>query len=355
MKRKGFIDLTSKNSGEVYIFARGNGRYELERSIEYSGNNVAVLTGAPAVGEFYLSLPIEMLGFRILKLPFSDMEKIMKVIPFEIENLILENPANIVFDARVLGGSGDAFEVLVTYIEKRALADILSKLSSYHIDPVIATSTELRDIVSGDVGDIGSRLVNPGRLSREDRVNAARKEMDAPTLNLRTGPLAYTKDIEKVESRVKVTGALLLVLALVIIGYFLSGAIMARHEASSIKRDLRNMYTGLFPGEKKITDELYQMKSHMREIKEKSGVMVGVYPLQVLLGISRKMPSGVAFNEVGMNRDMITMKGEASSMGDIDKMKSGLSEFMNGVSVADIKNDAGGKIFFGISAKGLKQ
>lgn len=354
MKKIGFIDFNSKNSGDVYLFTGRNGRYELESSTEYSEDVTAALIGLTDVSEFHLSLPVELLNFRILKLPFSDRGKLLKVIPFELESLMMESSENVVFDAVVLGGSGDTFEVLVTYIEKGVFKDILMKLASLNIDPPVVTSIELQNIIRGERKDIAIRLTNPEKLSHEDRIDAARNEILSNTVNLRRGAFAYTKDVEETKRTIKMTFALFILLALAINIFLAFRIATTNNEASSLKRELRNIYTALFPGEKKVTDELYQMKSHMKELKEKGDALIGVYPLQFLLDISQKTVQEAAFNELSMDRDLITMKGEASSMADVDKMKAGLSKFLANVSVSDIKPLTSGKIFFAVVAKGRK-
>lgn len=365
IKKVGFVDLSSAKSGDINIFVGRNGKYELEKSIEYAGENVSSLN-AEAIDEFYLSLPLEMLNFRLLKLPFSDKEKLMKVVPFELESLIIESPDNVVFDATVLDGSAlsdksaladkadKGFAVLVTYIGKETLGETLTRLAALNIDPQIITSIELQAVKKGGAEDIAARLINPGKISRDERIAAAKTELLQHTVNLRRGPFAYTKDLEKIKKTLKVTAALFIALLLIMNAYLAFRIAAAKNEASSVKREMRNIYAGLFPDEKKITDELYQLRSHMKEIKEKGDAMIGVYPLRFLLDLSRKTMQGVALNEISLDKDLIVMKGEASSMGDIDKAKAGLSESLVDVSVSDIRPSAGGKVFFTIVAKGRK-
>lgn len=354
MRRIGFIDLESKKSGNVYVFSGGNGRYELETSSEYSENIVSPLPGVADISEFYLSLPLELLNFRILKLPFSDRDKLLKVIPFELEGLMMESSENVIFDAVVLDGSGDTFDVLVTYIERGILKDILMKLAFLHIDPPIVTSIELQTIIRGGMEDIALRLVNADKLDRDERISVAKSELLTHTINLRRGTLAYTKDIEKTQKAMKMTVVLFVLLALVINTYLVFKIVTTKDEASSVKRELRNIYTGLFPNEKKITDELYQIKSHVKELKERGDALIGVYPLQFLLDLSQKTVPGVAFNELSMDKDLIMMKGEASSMSDVDRVKIRLSEFLTNVSASDIKPLTAEKILFTVIAKGRR-
>jgi len=357
MKKAGILDLTSgageKLAGTLYLFNTASGRYEFEKSLPYPDDGTSALSPAD-MDRCILSLPLELLNFRVLKLPFDDREKLLKVIPFELENLIMESADTVVFDAVVLGGDGDTFDVLVAYIEKRVLKEILENLASRGIDPEIVTSLELRAALRGGTEDIALRLVNPEKLDPDQRMKAAGEELLNQTINLRTGPFAFTKDLEKTRKTLKVTVTLLILLALVINAYLAFGIIASKGEASSLRRELRNAYTALFPTEKKITDELYQMKSHMKEIKEKGDALIGVQPLQFLLDLSQKTPQGIMFYEIVLDKDLVTMKGEASSMAEVDKAKTRLSEVLKDVSVSDIKPSTGGKTLFTLVAKGRK-
>jgi len=354
MKTVGFIDLTSKQSGEIYVFRGRAGGYELEETMNYNGEGSSQLPELADIGECCLSIPLEMLNFRMMKLPFSEKEKLMKVIPFELGALLMEGADRVVFDAMVMGSGENGFDVLVTYVEKGKLREILSQLSSLNIDPQVVTSLELRAIVEHGTGDIAARLMNPSPLDHDVRISAAMSELSRHTINFRTGPFAYTRDRERVKKKLKVSFVLSLLLALAINAYLISGIVSARSEASSLKKEMRSVYTALFPNEKRVTDELYQMKSHMREIREKGDALLGVHPLRFLLDLSQKTVQGVAFNEIVLDKDLSTMRGEASSMDDIDKMKARLSALRTDASVSDIKPLPSGKTLFTLVIKGQR-
>lgn len=357
MKKTVFIDLHSRTadklSGSIYIFAGRSGSYDIEKTGEYVGGRPLPFDTS-RISECMLSLPLELLNFRVLNLPFSDKEKLKKVIPFDLANLLMERSEDIVFDASVLGPSGDNFDVLVTCIEKGVLKEILSELASLQVDPQVVTSLELQAGVKEGTEGIALRVMSQERLSPEERVAAAKNELLNHTINLRTGPFAYTKDTEKTNKKLKLTAALLIALALFINAYLSFGILTAKSKAASVKKDVRSVYTALFPAEKRITDELYQMKSHMKEIREKGDALIGVHPLPLLLDLSQKNLHGISFNEIGLGRDLITMKGEAPSMNDIDRVKARLSEFLKEVSISDIKPSAGGKTLFTVIAKGSR-
>jgi hypothetical protein len=92
----------------------------------------------------------------------------------------------------------------------------------------------------------------------------------------------------------------------------------------------------------------------MKEIKDKGDALIGAQPLQFLLDLSQKTPQGILFYEIAIDKDLITMKGEASSMDDVDKAKTRLSEVLKDVSVSDMKPSTAGKTLFTLVAKGRK-
>ena len=345
MKMVGFIDLQEDWDGmfetlPVSVFKENSKGFELAAGL------------SPAdIKDFYLSLPLGLLNFRMLKLPFSDKGKLRKIIPFELENLIMISPDNIVFDAIVLGGSEGSFDVLAVYTEKVILRDILAKLSSLDIDPNVVTSIDLRSVVKGAGDDIAARLMDTKGLSAGDRMKAAAEEMKSNTINLRTGQFAFTKGIEKLDRRLKAAAVLLMLLAIAIHSDLAFRLLSANREAAAIKKEIRAIYSGIFPEEKKISDELYQMKAHMKGIQEKGDALIGVYPLQLLLDLSQKRVQGAVFNEISIDKDTMTIKGEAALMDDVGKIKAKVSESMKDVSVADIKPSVAGKVMFTVIAK----
>jgi type II secretory pathway component PulL len=221
-----------------------------------------------------------------------------------------------------------------------------------NIDPRIITSIDLREIINaGAGGPIAGRLAKLEIPVEFDRVKAAEKELAAPTINLRTGPLAYTKDIAKRKRALRKTAILGILLAVVINANIVFNLAMTKKEVSLRKKEIRNMYTALFPGERRIIDELHQLKSHTREMKEKSDVLAGVNPLRFLLSLSQKPAEGVIYNEIQIEEGLIKMKAEATSMEAIDRMRTRLPEYLSDISVSDVKPAPNGRVFFNVAAK----
>ncbi|MGO9613275.1 MAG: hypothetical protein ACLPX5_09605 [Dissulfurispiraceae bacterium] len=364
MKKLGVIDLQSRNheksSKAVCAIAMGHG---------IDGVFVHVFSGSPKgyifegtidlqspfnAGEFshlFLSIPIKLLNFRILKFPFSDRTKIRKVLPAELSNLILDEADAVTFDFVVLGAADNTFDVLVAFVRKDVLRDILSSLDSLQIEPEIVTSLELQSYVRNGMPDLISLLSNAEREHSIDRVRAAQEELVSPTINLRTGEFAFRKNFEKLWRTLRVTAVLLIILALLVNSEIAVSTIISKKESRIIKEEMRKTYVSLFPSEKKIADELYQLKSHVKDVKDRGEALIGVHPLYFLKALAQKQVQNVTFDEMTFNGEVVTVRAEALSMNDIDKAKGTLSALLNNIATSDIKPMADGKILFTVVGK----
>ncbi len=350
MSKSVFIDI---KEGELnaYIFEVKQGRYEIKDTKKYPLHDrydfsIDVLT--EDIENAYLSLPLGSLNFRLIDLPFSEKDKIREVLPFELDGMVLGGSDKVVFDDIVLGASGDKYQVLAVYIDKSVIKKILEKLKPYNLDPEFITSIELKSMLK----DFSlARLLTPTGLNSEDRVALAVEEIKKPTINLRRNEFLYTRDIEKTKKSLRVTAVLMILLALVLSADLLLKIISTRQEIASLKNDMRRTYQGIFPGEKSIQNELYQLKSHMKELKSKKEFFVGVDPLILLFNLSQIDKQGVVFNEVTVDMGNSALKGEAPSLSDIQRVKGKLESLLSEVNISDSKSSARGNMLFTITAK----
>jgi len=377
MRRIGFIDLRSKGGGnhletlpspevlggteasEVYIFKKAGGKYEFEQSIELpqQPSYPSSIPSLAGIREFYLSLPLKLLNFRILNLPFSEPEKLREIIPFELDSLIMDRVEGVVFDAIVLGSSNGNFDILVAYTNQETLKGILHRLAPLSIDPRLVTCLDLRLLIQSGVEDFALRLLQPMGVGfhSEDRIHAAKQELSTPTINLRIGPLAYIKEAEKAERALRITAILSIFLGLLINVDLVAKTVSARKESSSIRAEMRTQYAILFPKEKNVSDELYFLKSHMKGFQDQKEALIDVDLLQLLMDLSEKNVLGVTFHEVSVDRALITMKGETNSVNEIEKVKTNLGGSLQEISISEMKPSGAGRFLFTMVAKGRKR
>jgi type II secretory pathway component PulL len=358
MSKTVFVDLRIRELS-CYVFER-NGRSGTPKEIFTSpvgeGYSFAIEQPFERPDESYLSLPLSLLDFRILDLPFSDIRKIRELIPFEIDNLVLGGSRSVVFDAHIISRSDGRSQVLVAYVPKETLRAILERLRGAGIDPRAVISVELAAVVasSATAEEIATRLLAPAPIGDETRMEGAYKEIADPTINLRRDEFAYTVDDERTKRSLRMTAVLIFLLLLVFASDSIMGIISSKRQSSSIKEAMRKTYQGLFPAEKKISNELYQLRAHMKELKDKEDSFIGVSPLGILLDLSKVSRPGVVFTEVSVDRENIVLKGECASLSDVQKTKTELEKFLAQVNISDTKPSSQNKTSFTITAKERK-
>jgi len=305
--------------------------------------------------ECCLNLPVGLLNFRIVDMPFSDLRKVRELLPLQLEGLIFDGVSSVVIDAFVLGGSDGKFRVFAAYISKAVLGDILDRLKRRNLEPRHALSLDLVSAIrkSGN-GDIADLLLSPAPLSNTERASLFLQEFAKPTFNFRRDEFSYTIDDAKQKRSLALAGVILCLILVVFLADRTLVMFSLRGENQAIRDGLRKTYQGIFPADKKISDEVYQMKAHLKELREKDSSFTGASPLEAMLDISRIVKPGVTFAEITVDTDLILLKGECPSLGDTQKIKTDLEKLFSDVNVSDIKPSAQNRTQFTVTAKGRR-
>ncbi|MEW6570054.1 MAG: GspL/Epsl periplasmic domain-containing protein [Nitrospirota bacterium] len=347
-----FIDLGEREV-TTYIFVVRKGAFELAESRKYpvSEKNFFPFDEVnDHIEKVYLSLPLGSLNFRVLDLPFSDKERIRQILPLELEGNILTASEGVIFDNIVLGPSnGERHQVLVVFVQKAVIRDILEQLKSRNIDPVGITSLELRHAIKNFSIE---KLLSPVTLDDNDRSALASEEIANLTINLRRDEFSYTRDIEETKKSLKFTAVLIVLFVLVLSADLMVKIWSARKEIKLIKGDIRRTYQTIFPEEKNIVNELHQLKSHMKELRGKEDSFLGIDTLSTILALSAVDRQDVILNELIMDKATVTVKGEAPSLTSIQHFKSNIDSLFTSTNISDSRASAQGKMLFTITAKG---
>jgi type II secretory pathway component PulL len=345
-----FIDITDKELN-AYIFDVGQGRCELKENRRYPLSEKYDFPAEAIAGGFdnvYLSLPACLLNFRVLDTPFSDRERIREVLPFELDGIILGGTDKALFDDIIVGRTESKHQALAVYIEKSVVRNMLAKMNSCGADPVFITSLEVGKIVKDFSPE---KLLLPLNLDDNERIALAREEILSPTINLRREEFAYTRDIEKTKRYFKTTAILLMLIAFVVSAGLLFEIMTTKNDIAALKNDMRKKYQDLFPQEKNIMNEVYQLKAHMKELSGKEELFIGVSPLDVLWKLSQIGKTSVVFYETSADKGNLVLKGEAGSLSDVQKVKDEMGKFFDDANISDSKTSVQGKILFTITAK----
>lgn len=348
-----FLDIDGKELRRYAVEAKGN-NYAIKEQRNFpltDSGDLPVDAVSERMETAYLSLPLGSLNFRVIDLPFSDKERILQVLPFELEGMILGGAEAVIFDAVVLGRHDNAFQILAVYLEKKSLGAMLEKLKRHGIDPVCITSLELRHALNGFSP---SKLVPPASISDEERPNLVVEEVRSPTIQLRRNEYSFTRDREKTKKSLKITVILFSLILAMLSADMLMRLFYLKQEAAVLRNEMRKSYLELFPGEKNIINELHQLKSHIREMRGREEIIGGVRPLEVFSELARIEREGVRLYEVNIERDKLAFRGEAPSLSSVQQLQEKLKRYFDEVSVSDSKASAQGATIFTITAKERK-
>jgi type II secretory pathway component PulL len=350
MNRIFFLDMREKALYRYTYEVKGN-NYVRKEQKEFPLSDTYDLSIDSALDNretTYLSLPVGNLNFRLIDLPFSDKERIREVLPFELDGMILGGAEAVIIDAVVVGKTDNGYQILAVYIEKNRLRTILEKLNVHGIDPACITSLELKHAMDGFSL---SKLVLPVSITNEERIALAIEEIKNPTVDLRRNEFSYTRDVEKTKKSLKITAVLCTMIVLILSADILYRILSSSQEIALLRNEIRKSYLELFPEEKNIVNELHQIKSHIKELKGREGIFIGIKPLNVLSELAQIERDGARFNEVTIDREKLTFRGEAGSLSAVQQLQDKMRKYFDEVSISDSKAAAQGKTLFTITAQ----
>jgi hypothetical protein len=359
MAAKAVFDLAGESGGQVYIFERGDGRLRERLPFDLAEGRQFRIQGLPGdIEESCLSLPLGMLDFRVLELELEDIDKIRAVLPFELEGIILGDPAEVVYDAKVLGSANGKQKVLAVYANKAQLRSLLEGLRALDVDPRSVTSIDLASALQSyrSVGELSSMLLEHRVQEEEMRLQGALAEATHSTVNLRMGEFSYAGESEKVRRSLRFTAAAFALVMLLVAGDFGLKTYVLNKEARGVESGILSVYGEIFPGENPASAAglTYKIKSRLREMQDQADFVSGVAPLDFLLELERRKVSGLVYTEITLAREGISLKGEASALGQVEEAKAKLEGILSDVTISDTGRSARDKILFTITAKGRK-
>jgi type II secretory pathway component PulL len=345
----GFFDIKDKNGGTLYLFEGERVAREIPFTLkeDFSISPTETITG---LADSYLSLPVSMLNFRTLEFPFGELDKVRQALPFELEGLVLKGTDEIVMDAFPVSQTDTTYKVAAVYAEKNALRKMLDSLSALNTEPRVIGSIELREIKDSGKS-IQEALMEHSVPGGEGRVVLAREEMAAPLINLRRGPLAYTREKEEMRRSLRLS-AILMGLILMVFSATLGVKIYALNkERSEVDNYIRRSYTqtlGQPPPAGASPSTI--LKSKIRELEERKNFLSGVPALKIMRSLTALKPQGMAFNDIAMTKERVTVKGEAPSIAEVEGLKQKMSRDFKEAQIVETRTSED-KITFTLSLK----
>jgi len=292
--------------------------------------------GFASFGRVYLGVPAESLTMRIVSIPLDDKKKVEEVLPFELDERLIRDSDNFIFDAVALSG-GNAMAVV---LEKPLLREYLDTFAELGLEPFwVGSSLLAKERLLAKVNDSArpaafidreSLIISDGegpllykRIHGEMDVRLALASVEDGGLdeltfyycgeaaralipegrsavpacdwdenstglralalqiagglkgavNFRKGEFANTEAFDRARKGFKVTVALMILVA-VLWGAFvyLQSRSMAG-EMADIKAELIGSYKRAFPADTVVQDPFYQLEIKLKEQEGDMGVM----------------------------------------------------------------------------------
>jgi type II secretory pathway component PulL len=360
MKQTAVMDLTARDAGRLYLFGP-DGRLVDDLPLEAQGASGLRLPDLPGgQWECMLSLPVEMLDFRVLHLPFSEPARVREVLPFELDGLVLGPPREHVADFLSLGPPEDGkHPILAVYARTELVRGLVEALQAVGLDPRSVTSIELalaRGQAQGREGLL-EQLVEGVTPSGDERREQALAETRECTVNLRRGDLVFTREARLIRRNLKVAAMLALVLVLVLAADLGLRLWSARTEAARLERSITATYADLFPGET-VTDAeglTYRMAAHLKELKRREAAWRGVAPLDLMMKLESAALPGVAHTEITLDGPAVSLTGTAGSLSVVQELVDRLKGVLPEVALTGTEQVASDRMVFTVTARAEAQ
>jgi len=101
----------------------------------FSGLKEWIAENRLATGRVVVSVPVHLVSLRMLVLPFEDVRKLEKVVPFEVEGLLPYSLEEVVVDYQVTGVGDGKSHLLVAAVPRSLMKNFLDQLARAGINP----------------------------------------------------------------------------------------------------------------------------------------------------------------------------------------------------------------------------
>lgn len=163
-------------------------------------------------------------------------------------------------------------------------------------------------------------------------------------VNFRYGELAYTAGMEQARKGLRLSAALAAILALLLLADAGLRYYLARSDLASLDSSIRGIYREVFPGRKKATDEVGELKAEIRRLGGGAG---GTEVLPVLKKMAEAKGDEITgVYEAEIEGNQVRLKGEARSYQAVNDFKGRFAPGLAAVEVGEVKSRPDGGVAF---------
>ncbi len=271
-----------------------------------------------------LYLPAEDFYVRKVQLPNLEGEKLMEILPFEMEDIFLVESKELVMDLIPLEKKEKELYALVFAIEK-------SKLESY------------LKALGKEVGVM--RLIAPFYdESLEDVIDE--KSFNSFKLNFMPKEfLGMGKQLEKI-SLFKRSGFYICLLLLIVLAGELISFFGLKKKDEKLRSELLSSAMFLSQGQKIERDPAVYIRSKLMDLKTSYRSLNGIEILDIMKIFSESMPKGMKVKEISGESSRILLKGESKDSNLIEQFRANIKKLVKDARTTETKNLPDGSVSF---------
>ncbi|GBD98511.1 hypothetical protein BMS3Abin07_00526 [bacterium BMS3Abin07] len=330
------------------IFEKEQAAFVFRESHELKTDDAYLSGIIGKLDKIYFSMPLKHLHFRILKLPFSDKQKINDIIPLQLEGMTVGNVKDMIYDFVVTGKDEDNYSVAVVFTDRASLRRQIDALGVYGIKPEVVTNVDIYTVLSGGRPE---ELAGVVELTEKEVVDIMSGILSDGFIDLAKGEFSYSGDIERAKNYFRFSAAALIVIYVLLSIHFLFEIRNLSAGQRDVKQAMNELYKQLVPEDRKIINPLYQLKSKRKEINQRAKELNDARPLHVIRSIAEAWENKGVAESISIDENYITVKGEAGSVSDAQDIADSLRQRFGAAPVIETEKTTGGKVGFTIQLK----
>ncbi|MBP1728012.1 MAG: gspL [Deltaproteobacteria bacterium] len=171
----------------------------------------------------------------------------------------------------------------------------------------------------------------------------AQELVSGEPVNLRRGPLSFTKTRDQFRTKLRFTWALLAVLLILIFAEAGVRYFLARRDVASLNSSIRSIYREVFPTRTKPVDEVAELKAEIKKLggTGSEGVLAVLKKLTEAKGDDPR-----EIYELDFDGSQVTGKGYDRSAQGVNDFKTKAAPLFTGFEVSEIKSRPDGSVSF---------
>jgi hypothetical protein len=272
-----------------------------------------------------LYIGMDAFSMRKIVLPDLDRDKMLEVLPFEMEGLFLSPSSDLVFDFCSLRPAENGMECLVFALKKET--------AEQYIAPFVKAGLNIVSLSPLWDDKLSESFIDEGVFYKT-------------ALNLAPAGLTGSKNKKKAMDVYRTA----FIYAIAVLLIFISGLSVRYYlilkKETRMNKEVAEGYASLFPGQKMPSDLYYGIQSKLVELKQNYRVFKGMEVLGILKSISESSREGVRVKEINMDGNKAIVKGEGSDYAVVEQFRNNLKKSFNNLQLLETKSLPDNKVVF---------